>query len=426
MSTAPANSSADLIHGGTTDTKYQTPQRRLMEQAFNRALQAGKRLVVRIEAPWSDECVTYEESLPQHGARLNELLSKVESLVLNEADFDRAHGVDYLPSEMLHFQTVYFCDPATRTWAIVPHVTSAQLFTQYLTLWLERPQFPQTLQQLALEATTPETAVGIPFKHLVETAIQTAGYSLSFEETRALVEKLREKKAKQPDLFQGIDLDALYMRGSQNQISAGRITYEELSAKDPQLGKRMFDSLENMIEARLYNVIGVLLRKQGLEAAARQVPALLETVHKDMAAKGLTHEGEVADTGIVRAKNEAAFKVLEARAGLITREQAVKFNEQLIAQNVPFYFRESVPHIFVALGDYATAASLIEATLPEWGMFYDGLIAHMRSQTKSKDSKDEKMVQMFGNKLAIFEKLKVRVINARRARAESLRKLASS
>ncbi|MDC0708554.1 hypothetical protein POL68_08740 [Stigmatella sp. ncwal1] len=418
----PALNGADPIHGGRHDTEFHTPQRVLLERAWKRALDAKKRLVIRVTAPWADECAMFDESLAKGGAELNKVLERVETLVLDDNEFERGHQADYLISDLMHLHTVYLVDPATKAWSVIPNVSDAGLLTRYITLWLDSTDFPATLQRLIKEFKPADAAQLPPLQHLVHTALQTTAYSRSYEETFAFFRQVRELAEKNKELFTGLDFAALEIKTVQTLINVGRITFEDVKSLNPELYARMAGVPEHLLEARLYNGVGVLVRKQGLRAAAEAAGALMEALHKELPTSMVTHEGVTIPTTGIRIKNESMVKILQARAGLITREQAVAFANEAEAAGVEFYFRDNIHQIFIALQDYEKAADLVEKALPEWIVFYDGLVAKMKAMGENFTAKGQpQMAQMLALKASVYGKVKERALKARHERAATLR-----
>jgi len=421
----PAVNGRDPIHGGFYDPEFHTPQRVLVERAWKRALDGKKRLVIRPTAPWADECAVFDQSLARGGAELNKVLERVETLLLDDTEFERGHQADYLRSDLMHLHTVYLVDPAAGTWAVVPNMTDSGLLARYIALWLESPDFIATLQRMVKEFQPADAAQLAPLPHLALTALHTTAYNRSYEETMAFFRQVREQAEKNKELFPGLDFGTLEIKVTQTLINVGRITFEELKTLNPELYAKMAGTPEHVLEARLYNGVGAVLRKNGLRAAAEAMGPLLESVHQELPATMVTHEGQTVPTTGIRIKNEAMAKTLQARAGLLTREQALAFANAAEAAGVEFYYRDNIHQIFLALGDYEKAAELVEKALPEWASFYDGLVAKLKAMGDGAAAGGQtQMAQMLAMKASIFGQVKDQSIAARRVRAANLRKKA--
>ena len=419
----PAVNGRDPIHGGFYDPEFHTPQRVLVERAWRRALDARKRLVIRPTAPWADECVLFDQSLARGGAELNKVLERVETLLLDDTEFERGHQVDYLASDLMHLHTVYLVDPAAGTWAVVPNMADSGLLARYIALWLETPDFVGTLQRMVREFQPGDAAQFAPPQHLTLTALHTTGYNRGYEDTMAFFRQVREQAEKNKELFQGLDFGHLEIKVAQTLINVGRIGFEDLKTLNPELHAKMAGTPEHVLEARLYNGVGALLRKNGLRATAEAAGPLLEAVHKELPATMVTHEGQTVPTTGIRIKNEAMVKTLQARAGLLTREQVQAFADSATAAGVEFYYRDNIHQIFMALGDYDKAAELVEKALPEWASFYDGLVAKLKAMGDGASANGQtQMAQMLAMKSSIFGQVKELSLAARKERAANLRK----
>lgn len=377
-----SSTQGDLIHGGVTLTPP-TNQRKLVEEAWERARAAKKRLIIQPVGAWSEQCFMFDDSLAQKGEDLKKRTDRAEYLVLDELSYDRGHALDWLPADLFPFLAIYLVDPAVgrSSFTIVTDVTDAGLLVQYLDLWFETDSLPAKLRQLVLNYSPEKTS--IPFAHLVSNAAYATGYTDDLATTKAFLQSLSELKAKREDLFAGVDLDGIAIRSVMNQLSSGCVTIEQLQEQDPEWAERILSDVERVIEVLYYIPAATTARKHGFKAAAEIALKDYEAILPKLPKTPLPYFGTPVDPAGVQTKLMALQKLMAALAGTLTLEEANKWTEEVLAKNYQFFFYLEIPAIFHALGAYGRAADIVEFLLPHWSDFYTKVTDQMQENIDS-------------------------------------------
>ncbi|HSN99362.1 MAG TPA: hypothetical protein VLS89_13795 [Candidatus Nanopelagicales bacterium] len=416
----------DPIHGGVP-LSPPTSQRKLVEEAWERAKAASKRLIIRPVGAWSEQCLMFDAALEHKGDELKQRTDRAEYIVLDERDFDRGHAIDWLPAEFVAFHTVYLVDPTVgrSSFTIITNVTDAGILTQYLDLWYGTDDLRTKLRQLVLDYSPEQTS--IPFAHLAATAAHTTGYSEDLPTTMGFIKALGDLKEKREDLFAGVDLEAIAIRSLLNLLHAGRVTLDELQKAEPEWTELILSNNERVIEVKFYIATCTAARKLGFQAAAEVARKSLDEIRPTLPREPMPYlGGAMVDTAGVEAKLVSLQRVLEALGGTLTLKDAEAWTQHVLAQNYEFFFLLEIPEIFFALEDYGRAAELVEHTLPRWTDFYGNVVNQLQAMIDGAPSGQEAMAEQLKAMLPFVKKIPEGTVAAQTLRIQKLRQRASA
>lgn len=413
----------DPIHGGISLPR--TTQRKLIDESWERARAANKRLIVRPTGGWSEQCLMFNDSLAKSGAALKKLTDRAEYLVVEHMYFDRSHALDWLPEDLYHFQSVYLADPTVgrSSFTIVTNVTDAALLGQYLELWYGTDNLPAVLRQLVLDHDPAKTS--IPFSHLITAAAHATGYTDDLATVKQFLRDLRALKEKHESLFEGIDINALELRTVVFHLHSGRTHLDQLEETNPEWVKGIKSDHELVAEVMFYVEVSIATRQRGYKAAAELAAKQIETIRPLMPQTPLSYFGTMVDVSGIETRFRILQKVLEASAGTLTLADAETWVAEVMKKDLQFFFVMQMQEIFYALGAYNRAADLVEYTIPKWTGFYESVIKTMQQGLEGciaagQTAQAEKLKAL----LPYIKQIPENAVAENRKRAEHFRRLA--
>lgn len=291
--------------------EYASPEKTLVDQAFQRAKANKKLLVIDVSAAWCAPCKLASKGMQIGSEKFNEVMKKYEFLELEQTFFS---AEDYLPFEISSFPSFVVVDPAMNKWAVTAGYENVDKLAEKLETFATKKSFLDEQLNKFRENLAQNKKLEISLYEWSTSIIAEK----STEEISSLFAEIKKANADKPELFDQDEKSAWQWPNFKGKmyrelIARGVMTLQDVISQDPNYFTSIANNSGSIGSLAFAASLKNIRREKGSVAAAKACDALADKVTADyvFTPKAIPEGANAEETKKITEDNEKTKKSFE-------------------------------------------------------------------------------------------------------------------